>query len=102
MDHRPINDAYREALGLPRADACVLVAVVVAWLYCGREPSPTETIELIRAADGSAPSQGLLARLERLGLLESDARPVSNRRPYRPTRRAVRMVLGWCGRELAA
>jgi hypothetical protein len=104
MGTTPINDAYREALGFPRREACALVAVVSAWMALGRGVSPAEVDRFVEQTDesGIAYASKALPRLERLGLLTSPAKPGTNRRPYQPTPRGLRMVLGWAGRKAAA
>lgn len=102
--NEPTNDAYREALGFSRFEVFCLVAVVAAWETLRRGVAPAEVDRFVQAEDpsGIAYAGKALPRLERLGLVESPAKRFTNRRPYQPTPRAIRMVLGWAGRELAA
>ena len=100
----PINDAYREACGFPRLEVCALVAVVAAWVALRRGVAPREVNRFIEEVDPSSAAYAghALPRLARLGLLTSPAKPGTHARPYQPTPRALRLVLGWAGRTQAA
>lgn len=98
------NDAFRDALGLTRAETCALVACVAAWVSLQKMVTQAEVNELVQRTDPSniAFAGKCLTRLERMGLVTSKAPPSSIGRPYQPTRRALKLVLGWAGREQAA
>lgn len=102
---RLLNDMYRDALGLSRAEACALVAIVVAWVYLEKEVTPIEVSQVVERADdsGIAFAGKLVAKLERAGLVLSRVpKHGSLGRRFQPSKRAIRLVLGWAGRSVAA
>jgi hypothetical protein len=94
------NDAYRDALGYTRAEACCLVAVVSAWLSGRGAVTAVEVNELVEREDpsGITAAGHYLPRLAPRGLVISKAPSRKGPRPYLPTPEAVRLVIGWTGR----